>query len=100
MSNMCERCGGQKTVYYKIEPIYANGYTSAAHAITASTLKICMCHPESGVKPEKSVKDRLGEICAYVYWKYLLPSRGEENARWQDVYHRLYELCLDVEDNA
>lgn len=43
MSNTCEQCGGQRTVYYKIEPVYGNNYTSAALAISPSTMKLCMC---------------------------------------------------------
>ncbi len=43
-SNICERCGGQKTVYIKVEPVYSNGFVSAVHAQhTSSTMKICMC---------------------------------------------------------
>src|SRR5437763_2825391 len=43
MSNVCEQCGGQKTVYYRIEPVYGNNYTPAVHALTPSTMKLCLC---------------------------------------------------------
>src|SRR6266704_142139 len=43
-SNICEQCGGQKTVYIKVEPVYSNGFVSAVRAVaTSSTMKICTC---------------------------------------------------------
>ncbi len=47
-TNICERCGGQKTLYIEIEPTYNNGFTSAVRAEhTSGTVRICLCPPKA-----------------------------------------------------
>ena len=43
-SSRCQRCSGQKVVYYTAGPCSSNGFiTPAIHAISSSSAKICTC---------------------------------------------------------
>ena len=42
-TNTCPKCGGQKVVYYQIEPTYSNNFTSAALYASSSSMRICTC---------------------------------------------------------
>lgn len=66
-NNTCSQCGGQKTVYFKVEPTYSNGFTPAVHAITNNTLNICTC-PSPKEKHDGRIDDEYlihyGEVYA------------------------------------
>src|SRR6266567_8885938 len=44
VSNICDRCGGVKTVYYEVE--FIPGKRAALTQHQSSTIKLCMCPSE------------------------------------------------------
>src|SRR5450755_513698 len=70
----CERCGGQKAVYLKVEPTWSNAWTAYALSISNSSMHLCMCPMDAPKKKERH-DGRIGEY-TQAYYNQIWPLSG------------------------
>ena len=62
--NICSHCGGQKVLYYQIEPVYSNGYTSGRLSVSSSSMRLCTC-PIEREKHDGKLSSQEGSAVCY-----------------------------------